>query len=207
MKKFILACIAAASIAGAANAATYTPFVTATPFRVAGAPGMQTRATVIANRGAQNFNGMTYSFDLATVGQTVSMDIYGLVAFDAPIDADDLLPSPSTATFDFGGAIGAITIVGSSNAVGFGSVGYAIATFASNIVRVSSTTGIKISLGDVIFGTDSQGNYVMNAPGKGIVNASFTLATVPLPAALPLSLAALGLMGFVGRRRKSKTIA
>ena len=40
-------------------------------------------------------------------------------------------------------------------------------------------------------------------PRVGVVNATFTLAAVPIPATLPLIVSALGMMGFVARRRKA----
>jgi hypothetical protein len=207
MKKILLTCASVCMLASAASATTFSPLVTANAYRQAPASsGLQTRATTLSNTGPQAFTGATYSFDLNAIGDSVSKDIYGLVAFDSPIDPDDVLPRPSTATFDFG-ALGSVTVLGTSMAVGSGTVGYAIATFVSDFIRVSATEGIKISISDTIFATDSFGNFVTGSAGKGVVNATFTLAAVPLPAALPLSLGALGLMGFVGRRRKSKTAA
>ena len=207
MKKILLTCASVCMLASAASATTFSPFVTADAYRQAPATsGLQTRATKIANSGPQDFTGATYTFDLNAFGDSVTKNIYGLVAFDSPIDPDDVLPRPSTATFDFG-ALGSVTVLGTSMAVGSGLSGYAIATFVSDFIRVSATEGIKISLSDTIFATDSFGNFVTGTPGKGIVAATFTLAPVPLPAALPLSLAALGLMGFVARRRKSNTAA
>ena len=202
MKKLLLAAAAILSFATVAEAATYNTHVTAVPFRVPGAPGLQTRAIILAPSGAQNFNGADYSFDLNNLGDSASMDIFGLVQYDAPYGADDLLPQPIKTTFDFGGAIGNITLTGASYAV-LGNPSHALATFMSDIIRISATQGIVISIKDTIFGV----NEVEGRPGMGLVNATFTLAAVPLPAALPLSLVALGAMGFVGRRRKSKLAA
>lgn len=205
MKKILLTCASVFMLAGAANAATYTPFVTANPyFAVPPTSGLNVKAASLSNSGAQAFNGATYTFDLTNVGDSASMDIFSLITFDAPIDADDLVPKPSTATFDFGGIIGAITLMGTTSAVS--SMGYAIATYVSDVINVGGGQGIVVSLSDTIFATDGT-SFVNGSAGKGFVNATFTLAAVPVPAALPLSLAALGLMGFVGRRRKSNTAA
>jgi len=46
------------------------------------------------------------------------------------------------------------------------------------------------------------GVFTTGRPGIGFVNATFTLAEVPLPAPLPLGASALGLLAFVARRRK-----
>lgn len=204
MKNALLACTAALALMGtAAQATTYSVDVTATPFRIPGAPGLQTRAVNLSPTGPQNFNGATYSFDLDNIGDSVSMAVYGLVAFDSPINDDDLLPRPSTATFDFG-SLGAVTAEGVSYAVGLGLTGYAFATFVPTMIRVSPTEAILISLSDTIFGTDGHGVFTENRAGIGYVNATFTLASIPLPATLPLVLAGLGAMGAVAsRRRKS----
>ncbi|MFN4128279.1 MAG: hypothetical protein ACK4GC_00445 [Paracoccaceae bacterium] len=204
MKKFFLTCVAVVGITGAANAATYSVDVTANPYRDPGQPGLQTRAIVLAPSGPQNFNGATYSFDLTDLGDTTSMDIYGLVHYDAPLDADDLIPRPSTATFNFGGTIGSITILGTTVGV-MGTPASALATFISGIIRVAPATGIQITLADTAFGDDGSA-FVNGRAGVGFVNATFELATIPVPASLPLSLTALGLMGFVAQRRKSRKI-
>jgi hypothetical protein len=207
MKKLLLAAATMLAFASAAEATTYNTHVTATTYRGSHQDGLITRAWVLKNSGPQAFTGASYSFDLSSVGDSVSMNLYSLVAFDAPIAADDLLPRPSTATFDFGAGIGAVTVLGNTFAVGKGTLGYAVAQFADTIIRVSSTLGIKISLADTIFGTDGNGNFVTGGSGKSAVSATFTLAAVPLPAALPLSLLALGAIGAAGRRRKSALAA
>ena len=205
MKKLLLAAATMLAFAGAAEATTYNTYVTATPYRVPGQAGLQTRAVTLSASGPQNFEGASYSFDLNNLGESASMNLYGLVQYDAPLGADDLIPRPSTATFNFGGLIGSITLLGTSVGV-LGNPDYAIATFVSDVIRISSTQGILISIRDTIFGTDGV-NFVNGRPGIGLVNATFTLAAVPLPAALPLSLLALGAIGVAGRRRKSALAA
>lgn len=206
MKTTILACTAALAFAAAGTtveAATYSVDVTADPYRDAPAnSGLQTRAVVLSSSGPQNFNGATYTFDLSNIGDSVSMDIYGLVAYDAPIDADDLIPQASTAAFDFGG-LGSVVVDGTTAAFGSGMTGYALASFVSTLIRISATEAIRIALSDTIFGTDGSGNFVTGRAGVGFVNATFTLAAIPVPATLPLVLSGLGMLGFAARRRKS----
>jgi hypothetical protein len=206
MKKLLLAAATMLAFASAAEATTYNTHVTATTYRGYHRDGLVTHAWVLKNSGPQAFTGANYSFDLSNVGDSVSMNVYSLVAFDTPIAADDLLPRPSTATFDFGAGIGAVTVLGNTFAVGSGTLGYAMAQFADTIIRVSATLGIKISLADTIFATDRNGNFITGG-SKSPVSATFTLAAVPLPAALPLSLLALGAIGVAGRRRKSAITA
>ncbi|MCB1333337.1 MAG: hypothetical protein KDK26_06730 [Roseivivax sp.] len=209
MKPLILAAATILGLAGAAQAANYDVFVTANPFRSPGAPGLQTRAVTLSPSGPQNFNGAGYSFSLANIGDTVSMWVYGLVSYDSPINADDLTPRPTSATFDFG-AYGKRSITGESYAVANGPLpttdGFALAEFFGQSVRfkVSPTEQLVVSLTDTVFGsTGGLTNFTDGRRGIGMVQANFSLSPVPLPAALPLGLAALGALGFVGRRRKT----
>ncbi len=205
MKKIILALAATLGLASAASAATYSTFVTATPFRAPGQPGLQTRAVVLSPSGPQNFNGATYSFDLANIGDTVTFDAFGLVHYDAPLGTDDLIASPSTATFDFG-AFGTRTISGVT--YGVGSVGsaiaYAVADYTSTIsFNVGGGLRLLVELADFEFGSGDTGVFVNGRDGVGFATATITLAAVPLPATLPLAFGAIGLLGFAARRRKA----
>lgn len=207
MKNLVLVAAAATLISSAAEATTYNAFVTADPYRSSPATsGLQTRAVVLSASGPQNFNGDNYSFDLTSIGDTASMDVYGLVAYDAPIDSDDLIPRPTSASFDLG-LLGSRTISGVSYAVASSSTpttfGFAFADyFSPKSFGIGGGLRILVSLADTVFATDGSENFVSGRPGVGFVNATFTLAAVPLPATLPLGLAGLGLMGFVARRRK-----
>ena len=205
MKKLILAAVAVMSVCGTAQAATYNVGVTAQPYRHTPATsGLQTRASIFSNSGAQNFNGATYGFDLSNVGDSFTTGIYTLVGFEmTPFEADDYLHKTSNATFDFG-ALGTVVANGVSFAVSNGTQDYALAQFVDTMIRVSAAYAIKIHLADTIFATDGH-NYVNGKNGKGVVTATFTLAAVPLPATLPLGLGALALMGFAARRRKDIT--
>lgn len=204
MKKTILAVAAVLGLAGAASAATYTVDVSANPFRAPGQPGLQTRAWILSNIGAQQFNGSTLSFNLSNIGDSVTLDLFRLVHFDAPLNGDDLIHSPSTVTFNFG-AFGTQTVNGETFGLGNpgGTAGSAFADYLNDVsFNIGGGLRIIASVADTVFGSDTQGTFVNGLPGAGVVKATFTLAPVPLPATLPLGMGALALMGFVARRRK-----
>ena len=209
MNKLFLAAVAALGLAGAAQAATYTVFVTATPYRTPGSDGLQTRAIVLDPAGPQNFDGASYDIALNAMGDSVTRAVYGLVAYDAPIDPDDLLPRPTLASFDFGG-YGKQTITGESYAKATGPAGsgkgFAIAEFFGQSLRfgVGGGAAILVQLSDTVFGRDTGDDFVMGRRGAGFVQATFTLvpAPVPLPATLPLGLAGMALLGGLAARRR-----
>lgn len=204
MKKTLFALASVLALATGAQAATYSFDVTANPFRVPGAPGLQTRAYVLQASGPQNFNGAMYTTADLNVGESQDIDVYGLVHFDAPLGADDLDAKPSTATFDFG-AFGTRTILGTT--VGRLDTNDAYADFGDAIsFAVGGGLRIIVTLADTVFGVDSQDNFVNGRAGFGLVTATITVAAVPVPATLPLGLSALGLMALVARRRKSANV-
>lgn len=216
MKTLLLTCAAVMGLTGAAQAVplapanTYDVFVTANPFRQPGTPGLQTRAVTLSPSGPQNFNGANYGVQLTNIGDSVSMSLYGLVSYDTPINDDDLLARPTSATFDFG-AFGTRTITGQSYAKSFGptpsTAGYGLAEFFGQTARfkVNNTTQLIVTLADTVFASTNQGlDFLDGREGIGIVQANFSLAAVPLPATLPLGMAALGALGYAGRRKSKK---
>ncbi len=215
MKKIMLAAVAALGLASAASAATYTVNVTANPFRAPGQPGLQTRAVILAASGAQNFGGPTgiipksFSFNLTKVGDIQNVDLFGLVHYDFPVNADDLLPRSSTVTLNMG-ALGTATVAGQTFAVGtVGSTkAYAFADY-TNIPLVFSLGGglaIKATIADTVFGANSKGVFTNGRPGFGKVTATFTLATVPVPAGGLLLMGALGGLAATRRRKAAALI-
>lgn len=75
----------------------------------------------------------------------------------------------------------------------------------SNARPSTDETGVVSRLSDlsILLGTPrASGGVVGTVPGSGDLLASISIAAVPLPAAFPLMLAALGGLGFVARRRR-----
>ena len=66
----------------------------------------------------------------------------------------------------------------------------------------SDTTSALLSLGSDPFGLSIQILIAHGVHGLTTFDASAAVASVPLPAALPLFLGALAMLGFLGRRRK-----
>jgi hypothetical protein len=185
-------------LAGTAQAATYTAGVTATSFRDPGQPGLQTRLWNLSNSGSLGYTGSTVTTsDLTNVGDSFTTDLFRIVAFDAGIDGDDVVPKPASITFDFGG-LGIITLMGTT----VGSSTGATAVFASGTLNIGGGLAIVVSIADTVFNSVG-GAYVSGKSGATPVTATFTLAAVPLPATLPLGLLALGGLAAVARRRKS----
>lgn len=204
MKKLLSAAVAALAIVGSAEAATFTVDVTANPFRAPGVDGLQTRAWNLSGAGSVNFNGSTITTtDLVSVGQSYTTSLYRLVTFDAPADPDDFLQSPTSVTFDFGVGIGDITLLGLSGLVNDPLLGtVALAKFSSGLIRVAPGQGLLISVADTIFGTDGTG-LVDGRNGAGTVRATFTLATIPVPAAGILMFGALAGLAMLRRRKEA----
>lgn len=209
MKKIILAAIAVLGVAGAAEATTFSVDVAATPYRDPGNPGLQTRAWILSPGGPQNYNGSTVVLDATAAPATV--DLFGLVQFDTPINADDVIPHAITVDFTVGGVTKTISGVTYADPEGHtlpSYVGHAVADFVNTPLDFYTGTGhLLISLFDTTFGKDTNGDFTNGRPGFGKVTAQYSfVSAVPLPAALPLGMGAIGLMGFVARRRKNKNV-
>lgn len=208
MKLGILSALVAVVLAAAtaASAATYSVGVTANPFRQPGQPGLQTRAWTLANSGALNFTGATYTFDLVNPGDSVTLDVYRLVHFASSFKPDHATPRDTAATFDFG-PLGTRTLTGVSFGVDTGAQQFAVAGgFGSAAVAVGGGLQIIVSIADLVFGTDGVG-YARGGAGAAPVQATFTLAAIP-PAAIPLpasagfALLGLGALALLGFRRR-----
>lgn len=198
MKNLVLSTVAAlALLAPTAQAATYNVGVTAESFRTPGAPGLQTRLWKLSDGGSLAFTGTDLTFDLSTAGDSFTTDIFRLVAFDVGIDADDIVPQPASATFDFG-ALGTLTLTGTT----VGTTAGAIASFGPGTLNIGGGLAIVVSIADTAFASIN-GQYVSGKSGATPIAATFTLASVPLPATLPLGLLALGGLTLVARRRKA----
>ena len=151
------------------------------PVPVPGAPGLQTRAVVLSPSGPQNFEGDTYAVELTNVGDSFTTDLFGLVQYDAPLNTDDLIHSPTSVTFDFG-VFGIATIMGES--FGLGNVLDPMASafadyFGEIVIDLGNGTAIIVTIADTAFGAVN-GIFTNGRPGVGMVTATFTLASPPL---------------------------
>lgn len=205
MKTFLAATVSALALATAANATTFDPFVTATSYRDPGQPGLQTRVWKLENTGSLEFLGATRSFTLSALGDTSVVDLYRITHFDVPFDLDDLTASPATTTFDFG-PLGTVNFMGTVNAQATGPAAPptlpAVLSFpGAQKITVSATEALRITMGNTFFGPQS------GQAGAQIVQATFQLVPVPLPAGLPLALLGLGALGALAARRKKAAAA
>ena len=208
MKTGFLSILFAFVLAGAASATTYLVDVTATPYRVPGAPGLQTRAVVLSPSGPQIFTGAEYAIELTNVGDSVTMDLFGLVQYDSPLNTDDLIHSPTSVTFDFG-VFGIATILGESFGLGTALDPMASAFadyFGEIVIDLGNGTAIIVTIADTAFGAVN-GLFTNGRPGFGLVTATFTLAAIPLPAAGLLLPAGLGALGALRRRKAAPMLA
>lgn len=208
MKKLILGMVAALGLSAAAQAATFNINVAASVFNSSSnAAGMQMRAWVPSMSGPLKFTNATYSNTLGLGGST-TRNVFNIIHFDAPLQADDVIPKPISVTFTT--AFGAGTIGGTTFAVATDTIGtnkgYGKADFDATVLDFWTGAGhLLISLADTTFGSKN-GVFTNGKPYQGKVIATYSyVATIPLPAALPMGMGALGLMGFISRRRKAKT--
>lgn len=171
MSLFLLALLAAPM---ALRADAISVEVSAEPFRKAGKPGLQTRAIIVSDYGAQNFEPMT--FPLSFEGyDTLTVTLFGLVSYDLPFDDDDLIPQDITVTFDFGELAGAYELRGRSAAVIAGDQSYAVAWFPSVEVDIDEERRVLVELSDTVFGINGDGEPTDGRDGVGFVKATFTL--------------------------------
>jgi hypothetical protein len=199
MKTLALAA-AALGLAAAADAATYTADVSAATYLGSPAEGLHVRAFNLSPVGRQVYTGSTVSFDLTDIGDSVTLDLFGLVSFEEAIDPDDLAPKPISVSFDFGSFSG--TVAGTTA----GGPAGGFADFGQVFVSLGGGLRMLISIADTAFAS-SGGTFTPGRPGLGTVTATFTLAPVPLPASLGLGAASLGLLGLLAWRRHRRAAA
>lgn len=219
MKKIILALVAALGLAGAAEATTISGAYVFNPVFNVVNPGFQIKAVKLANSGSQvpNFSILT-GLDSVTsaVGSTQTVNLFVLRTLQTkfepgkPGKPDDGKLSPFGLQFNIQGFGGALLsgVTYAVNALG-GAYGVFDVTSAHGDIYLGAGKHLFIDVADAIFNKGTATGFY--APGKAngaVISAKFTIgvSSVPLPAALPMGMGALALMGFVGRRRKNKTV-
>jgi len=201
MKKLIFSLVASLVMAGAANAATFNGDLTLdTPFNLS-SNGLQLKAVRIPNSGGQTFVSAPLDFDLGNVGDTATLDLFVVRTRERTADADDFLPKAFGLLFSFGQ--GSVILTGTSYAVNDGVNVFGFLDFDGPVsIALGNAQALVISLSDLVFNA-GVGAFTPGKANGALVSASFELVAVPLPATLPLGLGALGLLGFVARRRKA----
>lgn len=160
-----------------------------------------------------------FSLDLIELGDTRTLSLFNLFVTERTrrrLGADDFTPRDVVVSFDIGGVTA--TIVGSQAAGRFLFEGRrfernaGIVTWDDPIViALGDGREVTVSLSDEAFSGRFRGLGHGQGRGRGLdsgpVEATFTLSAVPVtavpvPAALPLLATALGLIGWLGRRRR-----
>ena len=201
MKKILFALVASLALAGTARAVVYDGDVNFGQAINFVNPGLQAKAVVLKNSGRQGFTSAPLSVNLENPGDTASIDLFVVRTLQTAVAADDFVKKAFSLVFDFGQ--GTAVMTGTSYAERDGLDVYGVLDFDGPVtVALGNAQALVITLKNVFF---NRGTGVF-APGKAngtVVAATFELATVPLPASLPLGLGALGLLGLIARRRKA----
>ena len=151
------------------------------------------------------------SLDL-DVGESATFDLFHIWTDEADVGYDDLAPKPIAVDFSFAdptawGAPVAGSIGGSTSGDKslFGLIQKGKLTWDGPLTLAFGQGGtgkLTFALSDAIFNTGLFGLKEGWKHGATVqATVSYDVAPVPLPAALPLLLGALGLMGVAARRR------
>ena len=207
MKSLAMAIAAMLFLGGAASAATVSftgsSFFT-TPINSVN-PGVQAKAAVIPNSGAQTFVSAPLSFDLDAVGDSFTIDLFIVRTLRSTLESNDSTARPFTLAFSFGQ--GDASISGTTYAQTAGGQTYGVLDFVrGGFINLGDGTALRISLDDATFNAGPAGFFTPGKANGALVAANFMLSPVPVPASLPLGLSAILMMAFVTCRRTSTAV-
>lgn len=206
MKFAAIALAGALAFAGSAEAVSFTGSASFSQGLNFTNPGFQVRAVNLPNFGPQGFVSAALDFDLENIGDSSSFDLFVIRTLQSAIDGNDGIASPFALTFSFGQ--GSTTVTGTTFAQTVDGITQGFITFDNDgFINLGNATALVVSLADRTYNAGTQGFFTPGKDNGALVDVEFSLAAVPLPAALPLFLSALGLMGFLGRRRQAAIAA
>ena len=201
MKKILLSLVASLALAGGASAAVFDGDVSFdTPISSVN-PGLQAKANVLKNSGAQKYTSTELDFTLVNVGDTFTLDLFVVRTLQKAVAVDDFIEQAFSLVFDFGQ--GSATVTGTTYAETDGTDVYGVLDFDGPVtIALGNAQALVITLADVVFNVGT-GGFTPGKKNGAVVSVTFELASIPLPASLPLGLGALGLLGLISRRRKA----
>ncbi|MCF7702196.1 hypothetical protein [Loktanella sp. M215] len=168
-------------------------------------PGLQAKAAVVKNSGSQVFMSAPLSFGLDAVGDSFTADLFIVRTLQKALDGNDTMAKPFTLAFSFGQ--GTTSVSGTTYAQTAGGMTYGVIDFTNGgFINLRDGTALRVSLNDATFNAGPAGTFTPGKANGALVNATFTLSPVPVPASLPLGLSAILMMAFVAKRRKSTTV-
>lgn len=206
LRNLVLASVAAAGLASAANAVTGVT-ITSSPYDVVPGAGQQI---------VFDFNGTTAPGYSYTGGQIFANSVGGVAAAPAQDETPFLaVLGGNTATFSFAKAIKSFSIyigsVDNYNNLRFQGPGFDTGTFSASVLPGDSTGDQTAGATNRRFFFDFGANRVKTVT-LGSTSNSFELdniavANVPEPAAWALMIAGFGLVGAAARRRSTAVAA
>lgn len=153
------------------------------------------------------------------VGESISFDLFRIWTTEGSVNAgEDTVPKPIAVRFDFtdpvmsgiaGGSTAGLRIPDSG--IVSGAVQKGVLSWDGPLVLnfgPQNSGKITIALADAVFNTGVFSLFGGEHFGADVrATLSYDMAPVPVPAALPLLLGGIGLLGAAGRRRRGRLAA
>jgi hypothetical protein len=202
MKKLIAAFVAALSLATAAQAVTITGTSSFSPAINVVNPGLQAKAVVLSNTGAQTYVSSALNFDLVNVGDSFTTDLFVVRVLSSAVALDDYIAKAFG--YNFALNVGSAGLTGTTYAADSGATTSGVFDVDGPVtIALGGGIGLVVSMSDLLFNTGPLGSFTPGKENGAVASVTFTLATIPLPASALMLLAALGGLGVAARRRTS----